>query len=96
MNLLDSRFRGNDKNGEVATFYETINHYMILHKSVRVRQLVGAKIFPGTCRKSCRKPVVKINASFPQGGKADCVFHLRSRAILPRPSLSGLSEAFGG
>ena len=24
MNLLDSRFRGNDKNGEVTTFYETI------------------------------------------------------------------------
>ena len=24
LNLLDSRFRGNDKNGEVATFYETI------------------------------------------------------------------------
>jgi hypothetical protein len=23
-NLLDSRFRGNDKNGEIATFYETI------------------------------------------------------------------------
>ena len=75
-----------------------LNHYMImiLHKTVRVRQLVGAEIFPRTCRKSCRKPVVKINASFPQGGKADCVSHLRSRAILPRPSLSGLSEAFGG
>jgi len=24
LNLLDSRFRGNDKNGEIATFYETI------------------------------------------------------------------------
>ena len=24
LNLLDSRFRGNDKNGEVTTFYETI------------------------------------------------------------------------
>jgi hypothetical protein len=23
LNLLDSRFRGNDKNGEIATFYET-------------------------------------------------------------------------
>ena len=23
-NLLDSRFRGNDKNGEIATFYEAI------------------------------------------------------------------------
>jgi hypothetical protein len=25
LNLLDSRFRGNGKNGEIATFYETIN-----------------------------------------------------------------------
>ena len=24
LNLLDSRFRGNDKNGEITTFYETI------------------------------------------------------------------------
>jgi hypothetical protein len=24
LNLLDSRFRGNDKKGEIATFYETI------------------------------------------------------------------------
>ncbi len=24
LNLLDSRFRGNDKNGEIATFYEFI------------------------------------------------------------------------
>ncbi|MDI7260504.1 MAG: hypothetical protein QME90_11360 [Thermodesulfobacteriota bacterium] len=26
LNLLDSRFRGNDKNGEIATFYETNKH----------------------------------------------------------------------
>ena len=26
LNLLDSRFRGNDKNGEITTFYETINY----------------------------------------------------------------------
>jgi hypothetical protein len=26
LNLLDSRFRGNDKIGEITTFYETINY----------------------------------------------------------------------
>jgi len=26
LNLLDSRFRENDKNGEIKTFYETILH----------------------------------------------------------------------
>jgi hypothetical protein len=30
LNLLDSRFRGNDKNGEVGTFYEILINVFLL------------------------------------------------------------------
>jgi len=35
LNLLDSRFRGNDKNGEMATFCETITIPMFQERAKR-------------------------------------------------------------
>jgi hypothetical protein len=38
LNLLDSRFRRNDKNGEVATFYETIKNGILGFHSIQLQK----------------------------------------------------------
>ncbi len=46
MNLLDSRFRGNDKIGEITTFYETLR-YRFYKKSGFLLEFIPVKIGAG-------------------------------------------------
>jgi hypothetical protein len=48
LNLLDSRFRGNDKNGEIATFCETINVECISKKNC-IHPVHNICLFNGAC-----------------------------------------------
>ena len=50
LNLLDSRFRGNDKNGEIATFCETIKNRIFQFETID-----GAAISLGTLRAVMRE-----------------------------------------